>query len=190
MDLQIVNGAAGESTVTATINSSNQLLTRSVGVSAMYEATLAGNAYSWHAETADLVAGDTALAVGNESKTMLLVIQSCYIACDLATAIDFHFPAYPAWSGTAVTGTNLNTGSNNVAAATAYADETGNTQGDIFLTGYHHVATAGQATTAVPTIYNFEDSIILGEHDVIAVDVIGETVARFEATFIGYYIDI
>lgn len=189
MDLQIVNTASGSIDNTAEVNKYNQLSQRSVGISAFHEATLLGNAYSWHAETAVLAAGDTALAVGNESKTKLLVIAKCYVACDLDTQVDFHFPAYPTWAGTAVTGVNLNRSSNKVADATAYADETGNTQGSIFLTGFQHEATAAQATTAVPEWYNFEDAIILGEHDVFAVDVIENTTARFECTIYGYYID-
>ncbi len=191
MDLQIVNAAAGDATIAAEVNASNQLSTRSVGVSAIHEATLLGNAYSWHAETADLAATETALFLANESKTMLLVITGAYIRCDLATQIDFHFPDYPATpAGTAVTGVNLNRGSTNVAAATAFADETGQaSQGAIFITGYHHVATTGETTTSVPVYYDFEDMVILGEHDIVAVDVVENTAAAFECTFIGYYID-
>ncbi len=189
MDLQIVNAATGDSNVTAEVNSSNQLSCRNVSISAIHEATLLGNAYSWNSVSADLIAADTALAVGNESKTKLLVIAGCYIRCDLATAVDFHFPAYPSWTGTAVTGVNLNMASTKVAAATAYTDETDNTQGTIFLTGYHYVSTVGQATTSTPVFYDFQDMVILGEHDVVAVDVVGNIAAAFECTFIGYYID-
>lgn len=190
MDLQIVNASTGDANNAAEVTANNQLSCRSVGISAINEATLKGNAYSWHAETADLAGGDTALSVANESKTMLLVITGCYIRCDLATQVDFHFPAYPATpAGTAVTGVNLNMGSTNVAAATAFADETGQaSQGAIFLTGYHHVATAGETTTSVPVYYDFEDMVILGEHDIVAVDVVENTAAAFETTFIGYYI--
>lgn len=189
MDLQIINGAEGVAGLQAKVTAQNELSCKGVAYSALHEASLAGNAFSWHAETADLIAEDTALAVGNESKTKLLVIVGCYIRCDLATQVDFHFPAYPTWAGTAVTGVNLNKASSNIADATAYADETGNSIGDIFLTGYHHVATNGETTTSVPVFYNFEDMVILGEHDVVAVDVVENTAAAFECTFIGYYID-
>lgn len=188
MDLQIINGAAGEAGLLAAVTAQNELSCKGVAYTALHEASLAGNAFAWHAETADLAAQDTALAVGNESKMKLLVIVGCYLRCDQPTQVDFHFPAYPTWTGEAVTGVNLNKASTKVADATAYADETNNTQGDIFLTGFHYMV-AGQATTAVPEFYNFEDMVILGEHDVVAVDVVEDISVGFECTFTGYYID-
>jgi hypothetical protein len=188
-DLQIVNAATGDTSIAAKVNQYNQLFCRSVGYSLIHEATLLGNAYAWNSVAADLVAEDTALAVGNESKTMNLVMHGCYIRCDLATQVDFHFPAYPTWAGTAVTGVNLNRASTKVADATAYTDETGNTQGAIFLTGYHYISTIAQTTTCPAEFYDFKDAVILGEHDICAVDVIEETAATFECTFIGFFID-
>ena len=190
MDLQIVNAATGDTSDTAEVNADYQLSCKGVAVSALHEATLKGNAYAWNALTADLIAADTALIVCNESKTKLLVIHNCYIACDLATFVDFHLAHPGTWAGTAVTGVNLNRGSNNIAEATAYADETGHTQGDIILTGASMVHTAGQESTCEPVTYNFEDAVILAEHDCFGVDVVGNTAARFECTIIGYYIDI
>ena len=190
MDFQIVNGSIGDSGVTAEVNSNHQLSCKGVGVAAIHEATLKGDAYSWNSVSADLAAADTALAVGNESSTRLLVIAGCYIACDLATQVDFHFPAYPTWAGTAVTGVNLNRASTKIAPATAYTDETGNTQGAIFLTGYHYISTVGQESTCPPVWYSFDDAVILGEHDIIGVDVVENTAARFECTLIGYFIDL
>ena len=191
MDLTIVNGAAGEIGLTAEVNDSNQLSTRSVGVSAIHEATLLGNAYAFHAETADLAAGDTAMLLANESNTLSLVVHGCYFAADLATQVDFGFAPYPTFAGTAVTGVNLNSASTKTAAslATCYVDETDNTLANFILTGYHHVATAGQATTAVPIFYDFKDMIILGEHDCFGMNVVGNIAARFECTLIAYYIN-
>jgi len=189
MDIQIVNTALGDSTVTAEVNSDHQLSCKGVGVTAIHEATLKGDAYSWNAISADLAAEDTALIVCNESKTKLLVIHKCYIACDLATAVDFHVGEPGTWAGTAVTGVNLNTSSRNIASATAYADETGNTQGSIILTGTSCVHTVAQESTAEPVTYYFDDAVILAEHDCFGVDVIGDIAARFECTIIGYYID-
>ena len=190
MDLQIVNAAAGDASITAEVNADYQLSCKGVGVSAIHEATLKGDAYAWNTVSADLIAGDTALIVCNESRTQLLVIHSCYIACDLATTIDFHLTHPGTWAGTAVTGVNLNRGSNNIAAATAYADETGSSQGDIILTGVSMVHTVGEESTCEPVTYNFEDAVILAEHDCFGVDVVGNTAARFETTIIAYYIDL
>ncbi len=189
MELAIVNAATGDSGVTAEINQYNQLSCRTVGVSAIHEATLKGDAYSWNSISADLIAADTALIVCNESRTQLLVIHSCYICCDLPTFVDFHLTHPGTWAGTAVTGVNLNNASNKIAAATAYADETGHTQGDIILTAAATEHTVGEESTVEPETYNFDDAIILGEHDCFGVDVVGNTAARFECTIIGYYID-
>ncbi len=189
MDLQLVNTATGDTNVTAEVNADYQLSCKGVAVSALHEATLKGDAYSWNAISADLIAADTAMLIGNESKTQLLVIHSCYIACDLATFVDFHLTHPGTWAGTAITAVNLNRGSNKLAAATAYADETGASQGDIILTGAIMVHFNGQESTCEPVTYNFEDSIILAEHDCFGVDVVGNTAARFECTIIGYFID-
>lgn len=189
MDLQIVNTAEGDTNLTAEVNADYQVSCKGVAVSAIHEATLKGDAYSWNSISADLAAGDTALLVGNESKTRFLVIHSCYIACDLPTFVDFHLTHPGTWAGTAVTGVNLNRGSNNTADATAYTDETGASQGDIILTGAATEHTVGQESTVEPVTYNFEDSIILAEHDCFGVDVVGNTAARFECTITGYFID-
>ena len=65
-----------------------------------------------------------------------LHIESITINCgSTASQFQIHAPTTEVTpTGTTVTGTNLNTGSSNVADALSMSDETNNTQGDILFT--------------------------------------------------------
>lgn len=172
-------------TYTAEVNSDSQLKTYSVTLSALAAASMKGKAFAWNAVSADIDATDTALAVRNDSTTEYLVIDKLYVYSDAATAVDVHLitASYTA-AGTAVTGVCLNKAKSTVAAATAYADETGNTQGSIIVT----LHTPELTTSAESVEYNFDGSVILGQGQAIGVDLVAESTA-FECTIIGHYID-
>lgn len=186
--LQIIDGAGGG--YIAGVNIKNQLLARAINISAIHEASLLGNAYSWTSVTADIDAGDTALCVVNRSDTKLLVISRAYVWSDVASQIKIHVPAAATWAGTAVTGVNLNRARALEAPALAYADETGNAfvAANVIETVYNALAVNGQVTTALGVQIDFKDAVILGYNDAIAADVIAE-IGAFEVTFIGYFID-
>ena len=168
----------------ADVNDSLQLLTRAATVSALHEASLSGQAFAWNAVSADIDTGDTALLVRNDSSSKKLVIEKLYVWADVAAAFDVHLvTASFTAAGTAVTGVCLNKASATVASATAYADETGNTQGDIILTLHSNEL----ATDQFGIDYNFDGGVILGENQAIGVDIIGES-AAFECTIVGYYL--
>jgi len=154
--------------------------------SAIHEASLKGDAYAWNSVSYDAAAADTLLLVANDSSTQLLVIESIYFYADAATAVDIHFPAKATWTGTAVVGVNLNRASSKVADATAITDETGQaSQGPIWIT--LHTA---ELTTAQEEIqYHVNGAIILGKDDAIGIDGVAD-LAAYEATIIGYFIDI
>jgi len=154
--------------------------------SALHRASLKGNAYAWNSVSYDAAAADTLLLVANNSSVQLLVIDSIYFYADAATAVDIHFPAKATWTGTAVTGVNLNRVSNKIADATAITDETGQaTQGPIWIT-LHTI----ELTTAQGEIqYLVNGAIILGKDDAIAMDAVAD-LAGYEATIVGYFIDI
>jgi hypothetical protein len=154
--------------------------------SAICEASLRGDAYSWNSVSYNMTAADTVLLIANESPTRLLVINRIYVWSDVPTSIDVHFPAKATWTGTAVTGVNLNRASSKVAAATAITDETGQaTQGPIYITLQTNEATGAQFAIDFYT----DDVPILGKDDAIGVDMAGNA-AAYECTIIGYFIDI
>lgn len=92
-----------------------------------------GKGYNWSSEIIDIDDGDTILLLKNTSSTDDLHIESIMINCgSTASQFQVHIPAAEVTTtGTTVTGTNLNTGSNNVADAEAKSDETNNSQGNI-----------------------------------------------------------
>ena len=142
----------GDTGNNAGVNDDLQLQTRAVSVSAIHEASLNGQAFSWNTPTYDPDALDTALLVRNDSSTKKLVIEKVYFRCDTATAFDIHIvtASFTIAGTNAVTGVCLNQSSPTVADATAYGDETGNTQGSIIWTGYAPLAVNAQATTSIP----------------------------------------
>lgn len=170
----------------AAVNSANQLLTRTVIISELAAATELGNAYSWTAVSADINTGDTGLSVANTSTDMLLYIDKVYVWADVPTQFKIHVPAAATWTGTAVVGINLNQGSNKIAPATAFADETAST-----------FAAANVITTVASNEFTddqfgqwieYDGALILGQNDAIQVDLIGES-AAFECTIIGHFKD-
>ena len=178
----LIQGTTG---VTAEVNDARQVLTRAVNVSAIHEASLLGNAFAWNAESADLAAGATALLVRNDSGTKNLVIEKIYIYSDIATAVDVHLvTASFTADGTAVTGVSLNKSTSATADATAYANETGNTQGDIIVTLHTQELTTAQQGFD----YNLHGAVILGDDQAIGVDIVADG-AAFECTIFGYFID-
>jgi hypothetical protein len=96
--------------------------------SAFDQAIADGNAYSWSSLTYNYAAIDTILGVENNSTSLSLYIEDIWVNGDTATEVVIHTNSGITMAGTnAVVGVNLNRGSSNVASATAYDDETGNT---------------------------------------------------------------
>jgi len=122
-------------------------------------------AYVWDFPGYDYDAADTIMFLRNDSDKALH-IHHIYIYSDTASKVQLHTPASPTAAGTAVTGTNLNIASGNVAEATAKQDETGNTQGTILHSEY--IAANGTLTMLKEDGYE----IILGKNDCIAVDLV------------------
>lgn len=170
----------------AKVTQDMRLLTHAVSISPIQEASLKGDAFSWNAINANIDTGDTALLVRNDSTTQYLVIDRIYVWTDVSSDIDIHLTDGAAFTptGTAVTGVCLNRSKPKTAQATAKADETANTQGNIILT----LQCNETATDIFAIDYDLKGALILDQNDCVAVDIVDEPGA-FECTIWGYYID-
>lgn len=153
--------------------------------SGIHQASLKGDVYAFNSVSYVPSAADTILCVANDSSERLLVISKIYLYSDVPTAVDVHFPAKATWTGTAVTGVNLNRAVDKAAPATAITDETGQaTQGPIWIT----LHTNEVATDQFSIDYSTNDAIILGKDTAIGIDLVANA-GEEECTIIGYYID-
>jgi hypothetical protein len=183
----IIEGGTGNG-YKAKVDLHNRLYVKATSDSGFHHAsTYHGKAYSWTAVTADINAGDTAILLCNDDPDEVLIIDWIYVWCDVATQLKIHVPAYGAWSGTAVTGVNLNRTSANIALATCKADEITNAfaAANTILTVHTNELTSDQYSASI----DFKNAMVLGYHDSIAVDIVEES-AAFEATIFGYFSDV
>jgi hypothetical protein len=179
----IIEGGTGNG-YKAKVDSQNRLYTFATAESEMHFAAENGTAYSWTSVSANLAAGDTAILLCNDDSERKMHIDMVYMYSDVPTQFKFHYPAYATWAGTAITGVNFNRTSSQIALASCYADETGNTfaAANVFLTTRSNELTTDQFGFEL----SFRNSVILGYHDAIAIDIIEDS-AAFEATIWGYY---
>lgn len=175
--------------IAAKVNASNQLETYAVGVSAMHDATLRGDAFSWTAVTENLAALGTALCVVNQSTTRKLIISSVYTYSDVPSLHKIHCPAPVTWAGTATVGVNLNREkSATLADAVAYGNESANAfaAANTILTLASNELTTDQYGIMVDLLLG--GALILEYDDAIAVDIVADS-AAFTCTISGYFID-
>ncbi len=188
--IQITDGA-GTTNQKAKVNASNQLYTFNIEHTAMHEASIAGDAYSWTAITSNIVAGDTALAVQNKSHTRKLVIRNVFMYGDVPGLIKIHCPIPVTLAGgAAVVGVNLNRGkAATLAVALARSAETSTTftAGNVVFTVSTNETTGDQFGVMISPL--LDGALVLGYDDIVAVDIIGE-VGAYECTIAGYYVDL
>jgi hypothetical protein len=146
----------------------------------LHSSVVDGQAYSWTNATYNYDAADTILAVQNTSTTHNLHIDQIWCHGDTTTRVIVNATSEDGFTiaGTSVTGVNLNRSSSNVAAATAKADETGNTQGNIIWAG------SIPADNATPVAIGL--GVILDLNDAIAVDFTDDG-GEALVTIIGHY---
>lgn len=137
-----------------------------------------GRAYSWNSLDIDIDAADTLLLVKNDSSASLYIDYMIISAGNVATRYEVHIPAAEVTvTGTVVVGFNLNTGSSNVATATAASDETNNTQGTII----YDISLLPTTTLVVLTT-----GLILSEDKSVGIDQVTESTAG-NVTIYGHY---
>jgi hypothetical protein len=183
----IIEGGTGNG-YKVKVDEYNRLWVRATAESALHhESVEHGNAYAWTAVSADIDTGDTAILVCNDDPDKRLIIDHIFLWTDVAAQFKIHVPAYAAFDGTAIVGVNLNRTSNKIALATAKADDAQNAfvAANTILT----VHTNELATDTFAVEVDMKNALVLGYHDTVAVDIIGES-AAFEATIWGYYTEV
>lgn len=169
----------------AAVSKKNQLKVLSATEPQMTHSSKYADSFSWTAISADIDTGDTALWVTNTSTSRLLHITQIYMWADTAVQFKMHCPAYPTTpAGTAIVGNNLNRTSSKLADALAYADETANAF--VAANVIYTVRNNEVGTDQFGVMVDLNGALILGYHQAIAVDIIGET-AAFECTIMGYF---
>ena len=176
----IINGPNGEY---VKVTENNRLWTDALAESPMaHAARYHAKAFTWTMVSYDYDAADTLLLVRNDSTTLLLYIEYVWVWVDCGGSVIVlqHPTAVFTIAGTAVTGVNMNTASGIAADATAKADETGNTQGDIIDVKYQLGSSEGVK------FLDHDGIIALGYHDAIGVDAVTGGDAC-QCTIHGYY---
>lgn len=140
-----------------------------------------GEAFTWTNETYDYAATDTILLVRNDHSTKKLHIWKIFLHGDTETEVEIHVPtAAFTIAGTAVTGQALNRHSDKDATnyATAIADETGNTQGD--------VVERRRIKADTDMEVDFAGALILGHEQAVGVDYVTDG-GEAHVSIWGYY---
>jgi hypothetical protein len=139
--------------------------------------------FVWVSTTYDYDAADTILLVQNTDSDRDLYLHKATWHGDAASTITFHTTDGTALTpaGTAITGINLNRKSGKVALATAIRDETNNTQGNVI--GSFKVEANKWDD------WDFDDTIILGNGQSVAADIVTNGAAAVVA-FYGFYQEI
>lgn len=164
----------------AAVDVANRLTVKAITEPEIEEASEDGQAYLWATDLVNIDSDDTVLLVKNTSDTNLH-IEAIYIA-NGSTASEFTIHVITAVdatvAGTVVTGFNLNTGSANVADASAASDETAYTaQGTVIVTMFLLAET--NQLLMMP-------GLILAKNKAIAVDVV-DTTTEVACTIVGHY---
>jgi len=157
-----------------------RLKTKAITEPEIEEASEEGQAYLWATDLINIDSDDTVLLVKNTSDTNLHI--EAVLISNGSTASEFTIHVITAVdatvTGVTVTGFNLNTGSANVADASAASDETGYSAQGTVVTTLFLLAETNQ-TILTP-------GLILAKNKAIAVDVV-DTTTEVACTIVGHY---
>lgn len=149
------------------INDNGEALAAAVVESLFERSSEDGKSYNWSSGIIDIDTTDTVLLLKNTSDIPLHVESITIWNGSVASEYQIHLPTTEVTpTGTAVSGTNLNTGKADVADASAKSDETDNSQGIILFTPMLAV----DANLTINTV-----GLILAKNKSVAIDVVAET---------------
>lgn len=163
----------------AEVDKANHLVVKAITEREIeHESQERGAAYNWSSDIVSVDAADTVLLIKNTSDKNLHIERIHISNGSTASEYTVHTPTTEVTpAGGAVVGTNLNTGSSNVADADAKSDETNNSQGNVIFTRWLAV----DRNTTIET-----NGLILAKNKSIAVDVV-EIVTETAVTIKGFY---
>lgn len=163
----------------AEVDAANRLRTSAAVLSETHRVSLdSGRAFIWTSQDIDVAAAGTMLAVRNDGKEPLIIDGFIITGGNVISRYECHIvTASFTIAGVAVANFNLNTGSANVADVTAFANESGNTQGTVI-----YDITAGiTITVQVPT-----PGLVLAQGHTFAIDQVTESDAG-NVTIVGHF---
>lgn len=136
-------------------------------LSEFQNAIMKGLAFAYSSTTVALdVNADTAVFIVNNSTELTLVVEELAVQLiEKASIVHFHFPAYAAANGTAMTPQNLNRAHSNTPDCDVHLNDDGNTQANIF----HYEYGVQYQMMGLPN--ELKGNIRLGYHECVAVDV-------------------
>lgn len=139
-----------------------------------------GQSYTWTSTYSAAAAEETA-SLQNTSTNLNLHIDRITVAGVEATAHAVLLVTSGTPAGTDMPAINNNKGSSNSAASTGFgnASVTGSVVGDIVGFGYHPVLSSYD--------FEFDDAVILGQDDIIAVRSVAGTTGIVYITIRGFY---
>jgi len=166
----------------AEVNKENQLVVSATVASELeHESEANGSAYNWSSDIVSIDNADTVLLVKNTSDTPLHIEYVEVANGTTPSEYTLHLPTSEVTlsGGSVVTGTNLNTGSSNVADALSRSDEEGNTQGNVIGTAW--LAADSNHKWLTP-------GLILGKNKSVGVDLVLAS-TETAVTIVGHYED-
>lgn len=177
MGIQLIDGKG--SGKLAEVDSKNRLRGKSVTLPEIHDESSNGNAYSFASGTYNYTGAETILLVKNTGTTELVIVD-IWLSVDTDTRAVIHLPITEVTpTGTAITGTNLNTGSANTADATAKQNETNNTQGSIIWSGEIYAING-------PVKVEFYGAVALAKNKSIGVDYV-TTGGACDVTILAFF---
>lgn len=149
------------------------------------QAVLDGRAFSWAALTKDADAHDTVLGLENNSPNDVLKIHKIIVTTDNGSQIQVFTASAITMAGTTVVvGVNLNRASGRAAQATAYTDETGNTEQG---SGYAEKILTQVIIADTVTEIMFDGAIVLAADQMVGVDMTTASTSGATVTIIGWF---
>jgi len=173
MNLTGINGEMAD------VDKEGRLQVRAVAIPEAKQQILDGDGFVWDFTGYDYDAADTVMFIRNDHPDKNLVIDAIELYGDTASKIQVHCPANPTVAGTEITGTNWNRAKGGLPLATAYQDETGNTQANIIKTTY-------TAANAVTDLLRENECIVLGYHQCLGVDLVTAGTMAY-GQIVGHY---
>uniref|UniRef100_A0A6M3JBH8 Uncharacterized protein n=1 Tax=viral metagenome TaxID=1070528 RepID=A0A6M3JBH8_9ZZZZ len=137
-----------------------------------------GKSFSWTYARSTMNASKTVLLIQNDSTSEDLCIDKVRVSADMITEVAICSPVHATFAGDSISAVNLNRASNVSADATAYANETANTQANNILKEFLQAGIASE--------FNLDGAARLDYHHTIAI-IFAEDVGKCSVTIFAHF---